>query len=316
MILSQPFRGSLRITQHFGDNPEVYGQFDLSGHNGIDFGMPSETEVVAATDATVIVVSDQGASGYGKYIRLRTSDNYELTYGHLHRATVTVGQQVQRGDIIAYSDNTGFSTGPHLHFGVRQFVPGTSTIANYDNGYKGGIDPQPFFQTETSPLPSPLQPDPELLQAQNFVVTNNIMSISHGSQPLLRQDAERILYRFAVHFHFIVVPGIAAGSGHDLELILANNFVTQYTLMMPQAGDQPLLRQDAARIFFRFAQRFGLIPAQVISVNNLDAELNAAANFLNTTNIMSSTNGNQPLFRQDAMRVLYRFAQHFNLQSR
>lgn len=318
MLLSQPFRGPLRITQNFGENPQIYRQFGMSGHNGIDYGMPTGTEIVAATDGTITVVSDQGNAGYGKYVRLRTNDNYELTYGHLQRAEVTVGQQVLRGDLIALSNNTGFSTGPHLHFGVRQFVAGTNTIANYNNGYKGAIDPQAFFQASEPTPPTPAPVDAELEQAQNFVVTRNIMSSQNGQLPLLRQDAERILYRFAVHFHFITIPSISASESTqpDLELILANNFVTQYTIMNPHDGTQPLIRQDAARIFFRFAQRFGLIPPQTFPASQLDLELTAANNFVTTNNIMSSANGDQPLFRQDAARVMYRFARHFNLLDR
>ena len=201
MILSQPFRGNARITQYFGENPQIYQQFGLTGHNGIDFGIATDTDVLAATDGTVIIVGDQGATGYGKYIKIRTNDNYELTYGHLHQAKVTVGQQVRQGEVIALSDNTGFSTGPHLHFGVRQFVPGSSNIANYDNGYKGAIDPMPFFQT-TAPAPSVIvtAPDPELAEAYDFVERNNIMHRTDGNLPLLRQDAARILYRFAKKF--------------------------------------------------------------------------------------------------------------------
>ena len=208
MILSQPFRGTWRITQYFAVNPQVYRQFGLDGHNGVDFGINSGTEILAAVDGTIITVGDQGGTGYGKYIKLRTNDNYELTYGHLQQSKVSVGQQVHQGEVIALSDNTGFSTGPHLHFGVRQFVPGTSNIANYGNGYKGAIDPMPFFQNPAPVTPVPpsivvTPPDPELTEAYDFVERNNIMNDQNGNTPLLRQDAARILYRFAKKFNLL-----------------------------------------------------------------------------------------------------------------
>lgn len=66
------------------------------------------------------MVTDSGYSnGYGNYIKYRTYDNYDILYGHLDSVSAKKGQNITQGDVIAYSGNTGNSTGPHLHYEVK-----------------------------------------------------------------------------------------------------------------------------------------------------------------------------------------------------
>lgn len=127
-----PFNGSFRLTQGFGGNPAAYAKFGLKGHNGLDYGLPTGTPVVAPILGKVTQAGFD-ASGYGNYIKIE-NDKYGTVLAHLQSYSVKVGQQVSEGQQIGLSDNTGNSTGPHLHWGVHPFPRNTS------NGYNGYID--------------------------------------------------------------------------------------------------------------------------------------------------------------------------------
>jgi murein DD-endopeptidase MepM/ murein hydrolase activator NlpD len=64
-------------------------------------------------------VSDVGYNAnYGNYVILSHADGFQTLYGHLTSASAVVGASVNQGDVIGLSGNTGYSTGPHLHFGL------------------------------------------------------------------------------------------------------------------------------------------------------------------------------------------------------
>ncbi|WP_445271393.1 peptidoglycan DD-metalloendopeptidase family protein [Streptomyces antimicrobicus] len=95
-----------------------YGQSGvnwMSLHTGIDFPVAYGTPVMAATDGTV---RTQWNSAYGNMVILTSPDGTETWYCHLSSAKIRSGK-VKAGDVIAYSGNSGNSTGPHLHFEVR-----------------------------------------------------------------------------------------------------------------------------------------------------------------------------------------------------
>jgi murein DD-endopeptidase MepM/ murein hydrolase activator NlpD len=98
------------ITSGFGPR---WGTF----HNGTDFGAPIGTPMFAAKSGTVVAAGP--ASGYGLWVRIQTDDGYLLEYGHNDQNYVSVGQRVHAGQVIGTVGNRGYSTGPHLHFGVR-----------------------------------------------------------------------------------------------------------------------------------------------------------------------------------------------------
>jgi len=108
------------ITQVFGANPQWYPL--TNGHNGIDYGIPLRTSVYATLPGKVIRVAGD-SSGYGNHIRIQHADNLLSLYGHLDEHdwhNVQEGQDVAAGWEIGFSGNTGRSTGPHLHFEVRE----------------------------------------------------------------------------------------------------------------------------------------------------------------------------------------------------
>lgn len=116
---------NVKITQYFGNtpfaskNPQVYNG---AGHNGIDFGIPSGTALLAAESGIVVGTgnTDTSCSGvsYGKWILIKHSNGLSTLYAHLSKINVVAGQSVTALEKIGLSGNTGYSTGPHLHFTV------------------------------------------------------------------------------------------------------------------------------------------------------------------------------------------------------
>ncbi len=86
-------------------------------HEGVDLAVSTGTPVVAAKAGVVIVAGWMG--GYGNLVVVDHGGGVSTAYGHNTSVTVGVGQQVEQGQLIAYSGSTGHSTGPHVHFEVR-----------------------------------------------------------------------------------------------------------------------------------------------------------------------------------------------------
>lgn len=87
-------------------------------HDGIDIANSSGTSVYAYTDGTVVTVGFD--SYFGRYIVLNHGGGLTTIYKHLRAFNVSLGQSVRVGDKIGFMGSTGFSTGNHLHFEVRQ----------------------------------------------------------------------------------------------------------------------------------------------------------------------------------------------------
>lgn len=113
------------ITQYFGNtafataNAQIYSG---RGHNAIDFGASTGTPLEAALAGIVKGTgnTDQypGCYSYGKWVLLEHANGLSTLYAHMSDIIVAPGQRVSTGEVIGYSGNTGFSTGPHLHFSV------------------------------------------------------------------------------------------------------------------------------------------------------------------------------------------------------
>jgi len=86
-------------------------------HYGLDFAAPIGTEVYATGNGIVERV-ERSLRGYGNNIIINHGFGYKTLYAHLNDFNVKVGQKVKRGDVIGFVGNTGFSTGPHLHYEV------------------------------------------------------------------------------------------------------------------------------------------------------------------------------------------------------
>lgn len=130
----QPYRlpyalsSSVRVSQAF---PDTKTHTDPASQHAVDFVMPIGTDVFAARDGVVIeVAGDFFESGTdlrldgprANVVRVLHDDGTMALYVHLNWNTIRVvpGQRVRRGEYLADSGNTGFSTGPHLHFVVQR----------------------------------------------------------------------------------------------------------------------------------------------------------------------------------------------------
>jgi len=113
------------ITQYFGNtdfakaNPQAYNG---KGHNGIDLKASVGTPIKSALSGTVTGTGNTDtvcpSASYGKWVLIKHGNGLSTLYAHLSVIKVSTGQDVSTGDIIGYSGDTGYSTGPHLHFTV------------------------------------------------------------------------------------------------------------------------------------------------------------------------------------------------------
>jgi murein DD-endopeptidase MepM/ murein hydrolase activator NlpD len=149
--LAWPIKGvgivpGITITQKF-NNSDISLKYGGNGkHNGIDIGASINTPIVAAHDgkAKFLVQKDSGEyKGFGIHVKCYT-DNYHTVYGHMIRFPSGINEgdeiEVKQGQIIGYVGNTGYSTGPHLHFGYRL------NNANQQDGYFGYSNPMDLLK--------------------------------------------------------------------------------------------------------------------------------------------------------------------------
>ena len=87
-------------------------------HPGIDIANDMGTPIRATADG-VVSIAGWNSGGYGNMVDIDHGNGVMTRYGHASYVVVSAGQQVKRGQIIAYMGSTGFSTGPHVHYEVR-----------------------------------------------------------------------------------------------------------------------------------------------------------------------------------------------------
>lgn len=108
---------TIKVTSSFGNRYHpVLHVYKL--HTGMDYGVPSGTPVHAMADGEVIIAKYSG--GYGNYIVINHGSGITTLYAHNSKLLVKVGDKIEGGQVISKSGNTGYSTGPHLHFEVRK----------------------------------------------------------------------------------------------------------------------------------------------------------------------------------------------------
>lgn len=152
-----PFKGTYAISQNFGENNLGFYKADgLKGHTGTDFLCPTGTPLISPINGVVVVVSNDIARGEG--VAIISTDLYkykgqdcflDVVLWHMMDKSikVKVGQTVKVGDLLGLSDNTGRSTGPHLHLTIVPLAPDGSRrpLEGNDNGYNGAVDPLLFL---------------------------------------------------------------------------------------------------------------------------------------------------------------------------
>ena len=110
------------VTQKFGKTIDARRLYVSGTHNGTDFRAAPGTIIMAAGAGEVTATGDTdkacpGAS-YGRWVLIKHKNGLSTLYAHLELIKVRVGSELDAGDTVGYSGNTGYSTGPHLHFTV------------------------------------------------------------------------------------------------------------------------------------------------------------------------------------------------------
>lgn len=189
----------VHFNQKFGENATgMYKAQNMPGHNGIDFMAPHGTPVYAAHDGMASYQVDTGG-GHGVVLVTNEEFDYEgrtvlfkTIYWHLcdsskepkYRSPIegkTGFVPIKCGDLIGYADNTGQSTGDHLHFGLKPVARGENWGAYYniaqENGYFGAIDPMPYFIQETQPvvLATWYQKFLDIIKRDNLIEWNDVL---------------------------------------------------------------------------------------------------------------------------------------------
>jgi len=116
-VLSWPLGGVL--TQAYGYTAYSKRLYAGGFHNGIDIASSYGEPIRAALSGTIIAIGNCGNYAYGRWIAVRHENGLTTLYAHLSGyGAFRTGDNVKTGDIIGYEGSTGYSTGPHLHFGV------------------------------------------------------------------------------------------------------------------------------------------------------------------------------------------------------
>lgn len=127
---------------------KFYQDLGLAFHNGWDFIMPHGAPIYFNVDCEGIVYRTQNDQKLGVGITIITNDGkiYRHRYWHgvMGSIQVQVGQKVQPGDLLMFCDNTGMSTGDHLHYDLAE-LDKDFNVLNGDNGGFGCIDPLPYY---------------------------------------------------------------------------------------------------------------------------------------------------------------------------
>lgn len=130
-ILGWPL-DTIYFTQYFGKTTFAQsGAYSGNGHNGVDFRASVGTPIKAALSGTVQEIN-QGAvkyCQYGKWVMVKHDNGLSTLYAHLSSISVSKGQQVGTGELVGYAGDTGYATGPHLHFTL--YISSAVTFKQY-----------------------------------------------------------------------------------------------------------------------------------------------------------------------------------------
>lgn len=134
-------------------------------HKGVDYGAPSGTRVRSTGDGVVEFAGQQG--GYGNLVVIKHTDSYSTAYGHLQGfgPGIRRGARIAQGDAIGYVGQTGWATGPHLHYEFRINSQQVNPLAlNLPTSLPLEATQLARFKTQTAPLVAHL----EMLRGANL----------------------------------------------------------------------------------------------------------------------------------------------------
>lgn len=131
-----PLRGEdVVLTSGFGSRRSPYTR-DMEFHSGIDLAVPSGTRIYAPVGGVVVWAGAVEADRRNDWWRLgltvvvASGDSFRTIFGHCQEVLVRPGQRVQPGDVLATAGESGWTTGPHLHYEIRRRTPGGWTAVD------------------------------------------------------------------------------------------------------------------------------------------------------------------------------------------
>ena len=137
-------------------------------HTGVDLRSPAGTPILAPADGVVKFTGYNQNSGYGNVISVSHNYGFETSYAHLqNKQVVKEGQFIKKGDLVAYSGNSGMSTGPHLHYEVK-FIGRT-------------LDPETFLRWKGSNFI-------DIFKKEKRVTWESLIKLINAQYPLPRQQ--------------------------------------------------------------------------------------------------------------------------------
>ena len=146
----------ISINQRFGKTVGADRLYASGSHNGVDFRASVGTKVKSVLGGVVAGTGNTdaypGCYSFGKWVMVKHDNGLSSIYGHLSVISVSTGQAVNTDDILGYSGNTGYSTGPHLHLGL--YATQGVRIEKYVNsiGCKQAIIPLADIKAYLDPL--------------------------------------------------------------------------------------------------------------------------------------------------------------------
>lgn len=156
---------NITITQYFGYTKfalQNQGVYKNNMHNGVDLSAPVGTKIYAPLTGTVRATGNTdavpGCYSWGKWMLIDHPNGLSTLFAHLSHIGVSNGQKVNTGDVVGYTGNTGYSTGPHLHYTlyvseavqVKQFnqfkaVTGCGSALSPFSAVEGYLDPLDYL---------------------------------------------------------------------------------------------------------------------------------------------------------------------------
>ena len=123
------------VSSHFGNRIDPFTGL-WESHQGVDYPAVTGTHILAIANGTVTQAGYNG--GYGNLVEIDHGQGYTSKYGHASQILTRMGQQVQKGQVIALVGSTGHSTGPHLHFEMAQYGQVFNPMAFLNQGLQLG----------------------------------------------------------------------------------------------------------------------------------------------------------------------------------
>ena len=168
---------SVLITQRFGRTISSETLYVSGSHSGVDFRAAVGTPVYAVADGTVKGVGDTDTQCYrasfGKWVFIEHDNGLSTTSAHLSSWKVSEGQKVKKGDLIAYSGNTGRSTAPHLHLTVY-------ATKGVDNGQGARVTERASSACPGVNYRMPLAPTAAYLNPLDFLIKTDSSYFKHN----------------------------------------------------------------------------------------------------------------------------------------